>query len=89
MRTFAVLTLLAVFVLAVILPNDIGTHELPATGCKCIKAGPHQLVKGKAVTSFVAFLERCDASPTKDAQLLAYRSAQTATIVQHSSPLLI
>ena len=89
MRSIAILALLVVFVVAVVLPNDIGTHELPATGCKCVKALQHQVVKGKAVAWFVVVGNQCDASPTSDTQRLVYRSMQTVANVQHTSPLLI
>jgi hypothetical protein len=88
MRAFAILILLVAFVTAVILPNDIGTHELPATGGKCVKAGLHHLLKGKALTGFVLVEKQNHASLASDTQLLVYRSVQSLATVQLSPRLL-
>jgi len=83
----AISTLLVAFVAAVLLPNDVGTHELPATGCKCFKAAQHP-VKGKAALRSVLVQEPIDRCPAK-ALLIVYRGVQIFAKVQRSPALRI
>ena len=90
MRTLAILTLLTGFVAAVLLPNEVGTHDLPATGSKVITkapnkrveppAGPVACLASTAVQGAIA-VRRCDSA--------AWRSVRTASMVQLNLPLLI
>ena len=50
MRAWIFLILTAAFVTAVILPNDVGTDDLPATGARhvVVKSGRHAMQPDKA-----------------------------------------
>ena len=89
MRAYALTAVLVAFVAAVILPNDIGTHELPATGHKSVKAGEHHPSKGKPAVWSIYHPDRSDANTTAPAQLIALRGVQPSAPEQHSPPLLI
>ena len=89
MRAFGILILLSVFVVAVIMPNDIGTPNLPATIGKYLKAGQHHLLKGKDVASFALCENQGDPSPTSDTRLIVFRSAPSTARAPFSPPLLI
>jgi len=75
------------FVAAVLLPNDVGTDELPATGSKCFKAAQHP-VKGKAALRSVLVQQQIDRWPG-DALLIVYRGVQIFANVQRSPALQI
>jgi len=89
MRACAILILIVGFVVAVILPNDIGTANLPATGCKYVKARLHHPAKGDGLAWLVFTPNQGDLKRKSDAQLFVYHSTQSAAEVQHSPPLLI
>jgi hypothetical protein len=92
MRIMAILFLVVAFFVAVILPNEVGTHDLPATGAKhvLVKAHPHPAKPGKGMaTALVTLiglhgesaLSRCDDELS--------RSVQTVCNMQLSLPLVI
>ena len=89
MRTFAIVTVLIAFGAAVILPNDIGTHNLPATKCKCVKSEQGHPLKGRTAAWLILPPKQCERSPADGTQLVVYRSAQSIGKVQLTSPLLI
>jgi len=89
MRAFGITVLLVAFVLAVILPNDIGTHGLPMTGHQCVKVGKHHPLKGRLPTGCIQLPDRSDASPAAVAQLIAPRGVRPRAAAQCSPPLLI
>ena len=90
MKTLQILLLLIAFVVAVILPNEIGTHDQPATGTKgtVVKSAPVKTPKGGPV-GFVmpAHLQRLEWFG--DSKPLVCRSPQTAIIGQLNLPMLI
>jgi len=93
MRTLQILSLLVAFVVAVISPHDeIGTHDLPATGTKSIvKAAGHKWLKprGHGQVAFVAIDElRCDLL-VSFSEKFVWRSVRTVSNLQLSLPLLI
>ena len=89
MRTAAIVALLIAFLAAVILPSDIGTHELPATGHKSVKAGQQHPVKGKTSLWCGIVQNPGDEHPIHGAQWIA-RCGVQAIIAPHCSlPLLI
>lgn len=92
MRTMAILTILAGFTLAVCLPNEIGTHELPAVGGKVISKVRNQKddlpKKGGLVACLIA-VELPVAGSVCLCQSEVWRSVRTAAIVQLNLPLLI
>lgn len=89
MRTAAIVTLLVAFLAAVILPNDIGTDDMPATGHKTVKARQQHLVKGKASLWFAIVQNPGDQRPMRGAQLIARCGAQAIVAPHCSLPLLI
>jgi hypothetical protein len=89
MRAFGITLLLVAFVLAVILPNDIGTHELPMTGQKCVKVGKAHPFKVKLAAWCIQLPNRSDASPAADARLIAPRGVRPKAAAPYSPPLLI
>jgi hypothetical protein len=89
MRAFAIVILLSAFVAAVIMPNDIGTPNFPATMSKWLKAGQNHPLKGKAIAWFGLTEKQGDPSPTSDTRLIVSRSAPCVARVQYSAPLLI
>ena len=90
MRSFAYI-LAILFASAVIAPNDIGTHELPATGTKALNKAPghnwHQHV-GKGTAALLK-LDPIEELPGMVSDVLVYKSVQTICNSQLSSPLLI
>jgi hypothetical protein len=89
MRSCAILILLFAFVTAVLMPNEIGTQSLPATGSKSLKLRQHHPLKVKAV-AWVALTRNVeDLCSMSDACLIVARSAQSFARVQFSAPLLI
>ena len=93
MRAIAILTLLLAFVVTVILPNDIGTNDLPATGVKhlVVKASSHMVkpVKGGPSACVLLLQLRGETFAASDCQLNVYRSGRTVSNAQLSAPLLI
>ena len=89
MRAFGIMVLLVAFAVAVILPNDIGTHELPMTGHKCVKVGKTHPFKVKLAAGCIQLPNRSDASPAADARLIAPRGVRPTGAAQYSPPLLI
>lgn len=73
MRAIAILTLLLAFVVAVILPNDIGTNDLPATGAKhlVMKPSSHMVkpVKGGPSACVLLIQLRGETLAASDGQL--------------------
>jgi hypothetical protein len=92
MRTLAILILVAGFTAVVCLPNEIGTHDLPAVGGKVIAKARQQQVdlpqKGGPVACLMA-VELQDAGPFSLCRSKVWRSGRTAAIVQINLPLLI
>ena len=92
MRIMAILILVSAFFIAVILPNEVGTHDLPATGAKHVltkghplsakpvNGGPAAFVTPIALQGDTA-LGHCDADLS--------RSVRTVGNTQLSLPLLI
>ena len=89
MRAFGIMVMLVAFVVAVILPNDIGTHELPMTGHKCVKVGKTHPFKGNLAIWCIQLPDRSHASPAADAQLITPRGVRPKAAAQYSPPLLI
>jgi hypothetical protein len=89
MRAPAILILLVAFAAAVILPNRIGTPNLPATGSKCLKAGQNHLLKGKAVGWFALPANLNEPVPTTAIRLIVIYRAQSVAKTPNSVPLLI
>jgi len=93
MRTWAILTLLVAFATAVILPNDVGTDDMPATGAKhrVVKAGTHVIkpVKGGPVAWIVSIQQQATILVSSASPAVLYRSGETLARIQQSSPLLI
>jgi len=89
MRALAIFILFGAFVTAVIMPNEIGTQDLPATGSKCLKAGQSHPLKGKAVGWIALCGSQSDPGLTTDARQMEFRRAPTVARRPISSPLLI
>jgi hypothetical protein len=92
MRTLAVLAFLTGFVAAVILPNEIGTHGLPAIGGKVVTKAHQKTVKPPAKGGPVACL--ASVWPQSEAafglcEAKVWRSPRTASNQQLNLPLLI
>jgi len=89
MRAVAILILLVAFVAAVVMPNDIGTPNLPATGSKFLKAAQSHPLKAKAVAWFTLAEIQGSAIPTTGTRWIVFRGAQPVAKVRFSAPLLI
>jgi hypothetical protein len=88
----SILILVVAFFMAVILPNEVGTHGLPATGAKHVltKAQPHStkpVKDGPAAFVTLVALQGETASSRCDAEFS--RSVRTVSNTQLSLPLLI
>jgi len=93
MRTLILLTLLAGFVAAVVLPhNELGTHGLPAVGGKAVTKAQSPAVeppaKGDPVACFVAVEFHIHAACAV-CETAIWRSVRTASNAQLNLPLLI
>lgn len=88
----AILILVTGFAAAVCLPNEIGTHDLPAVGGKVIAKARHHKVdlpkKGGPIACLAA-VELRDLGTFSLCQSEVWRSVRTAAIVQLNLPLLI
>ena len=93
MRSAAILTLLLAFAATVVLPNDVGTDDLPARPAKhvVVKAGHHFVkpVRGGPAVCVVSLQQQDTRYLASDSPAILYRSGQTIANVQQSSPLLI
>ncbi len=93
MRAFAILALTLVFFTAVILPNDIGTDDSPATGhISFAKARHHHAAKptkGGAAACVVMVARQHEPYLTSNLQLLVFRSTPTVANSQRSLALLL
>jgi hypothetical protein len=92
MRTLAVLAFLTGFVAAVILPNEIGTHGLPAIGGKGVTKAHQKTVMPPAKGGPIACLASVDpqSGPACDVcESPIFRSPRTASNQQLNLPLLI
>jgi hypothetical protein len=87
-RTLAFILLVA-FAAAVILPNDIGTHNLPATKCKCLKSGRHSSITGKVLDWCILPGNQGDLSLTVRMHPIVCRGAPSLARTPLSSPLQI
>jgi hypothetical protein len=93
MRTLQIVWLLVAFVVAVVSPHDdVGTHDLPATGAKSlVKAAGHNWHKprGHGQAALVPIQEfQCELLTSVSARIV-WRSVRTVSNLQLSSPLLI
>ena len=92
MRALALMILTVAFAVAVIVPDDVGTHELPAARGKHLvaKAGGHLAKPGKSgpaasvVLTQIAGIARCSGCLAE-----AGLDIVPPAVSQHSSPLLI
>jgi hypothetical protein len=93
MRTFFVLTLLAGFVAAVVLPhNEVGTHGLPACGDKAVTKAQSCPAEPPAKGDPVAWLAPvaiCPGATFAGCETVVWRSVRTAGNAQLNLPLLI
>jgi hypothetical protein len=84
--------LVVLFASAVIAPNDIGTHDLPATGVKTIvKAAGHNWYKprGHGQVALVTIDEIQFDLLTIFSEKIVWRSVRTVSNLQLSQPLLL
>jgi hypothetical protein len=92
MRILAILILVVAFFVAVILPNEVGTHDLPATGAKLVLTKGHplsaKLVKGgpAAFVTPVALqgdtaLSQCGADSTRSVQIVSNRHVRLPLLI--------
>ena len=88
MRTLAFILLVA-FATAVVLPNDIGTHNLPATKCKCVKAKRHHQIAGKVLAWVNSHQMPGDLNPTGGTHVVVCRSVPSFANTPLSTPLRI
>ena len=92
MRILAVLILVVAFFVAVILPNEVGTHDLPATGAKLVLTKGHPL-SAKPVKSgpaaFVTPVSLQGELPPSHSDAVLARSVQIVSNRHFSLPLLI
>ncbi|HLJ10154.1 MAG TPA: hypothetical protein VKU82_03140 [Planctomycetaceae bacterium] len=93
MRSAAFLILILAFAMAVVLPNDIGTDDMPARPAKqvVVKAGHHFVkpVRGGPTAWLVAIQRQDMLSLAGDCPAVVCRSGQTVANVQLSFPLVI
>jgi hypothetical protein len=88
MRALAFILLVA-FLAAVILPNDIGTDNLPATRGKSVKSGQYHPVKSRLQASFAVVPTPCDAISMSSRHSFGRRSVPAMAGLPLSRPLLI
>lgn len=93
MRALALVALLAGFVVAVILPNEIGTQTLPAVDCKVLSKDRTKSVDMLPINAVgVCWTPPTDGRSTAAIyrrESVIWRSARTSIIVQISLPILI
>jgi hypothetical protein len=93
MRTIAIRLLAVGFFLAVVVPNDIGTDDLPATGAKRVltKAHPHAAkpAKGGVPAALMSLVEIRDGLSPSRSETEIFRSVRTVSNMQLSLPLVI
>lgn len=92
MRIVAILILVVAFFMAVILPNEVGTRDLPATGAKHVlakahplsakplKGGPAPFVTLVAVQGETAF-GRCDAELSRSLRTVSNTQLRLALLI--------
>jgi hypothetical protein len=93
MRTLAILILAVGFFIAVVLPNEIGTHDLPATGAKhvLVKAHPHAAKPAKSGVSamLMTLVELRGEAALSRSATESFRSVRTVSNLQLCLPLVI
>lgn len=93
MRVSGLFTLLAGFVVAVILPNEIGTQTLPAVDNKVVskdRTKPVEMLpKGGVGMSWTRPADSQGTAAISSNELVVCRSVRTSIIVQINLPILI
>jgi hypothetical protein len=89
----AILILAVGFFTAVVLPNEIGTHDLPAMGAKHVlaKAHPHAAkpAKGGVPAVLMTMVELRGEAALSRSQTDLFRSVRTVSNMQLGLPLVI
>ncbi len=90
MRQLMTLILVGAFLAAVILPTDVGTHDLPATGAKQLtKAGGQSVKPGRSGPVMALVLLQADTWQCSGCVPELVLRFLAPSFAQHSLPLLI